>query len=181
MSSLAQFLTPLLALTLEWLGEPPTWAAVALPAVITARVLWLQGLSKWDWLAVIGGAGVSCAFSKITEVDGCLELHSPAIFACALVVVVGLRWYLPSAGRAFTMCWLVLITSDFVVMATNSSSFPSMQLPMGIGGAGFGDALFIEPVLVCIGLLALKWARSRGASRLATQASPLQLESASAS
>lgn len=88
-----------------------------------------------------------------------LQLHTTPLFIYGLLVLGGLRLYLPPPGKALAMAWMVLLCTDLGAMLMWAGGNPDVQLPLGIGGAGFGDALFVHPLIAAVGLMMLAHAR----------------------
>ena len=139
-----------------------------LPGTISAFAIWRHRLSLLEIGALLLGIAGACALSTIHEFEGGTELHATPVFTYALIIGAGLRWYLPPLWKSFALCWVVLVASDFIVMHLSADVVEGVRLPVGIGGAGFGDALFVEPLVLVAGLLALQYARYR--QRLRRQA-----------
>lgn len=154
-----------LQITLEWLKTPTTWYAVLGPGLFSVSYLLRSGASRIEALSVLLGAALSVYTSNLLEVDGALELHDPGWYCIGVLVLAGLRLYLPPAGKAYALCWLVLVLSDVTSMLLVSASYPEVQLPRGIGGAGIHDALYFKPMMLALGLLLLDWARRRHAAK----------------
>jgi hypothetical protein len=144
-----------------WLTLPPTWVAVVLPALLTGLFFWRQTPTRREWLFMLVGVVASVATAEMVVKGGDSELHWPPLFTAALLVSTGLRRYIPSTGKAFGMCWLVLIVTDILAAAWQGTSAQAASLPLGIGGAGMADALFFEPMMLTLGLLLLKAERER--------------------
>jgi hypothetical protein len=144
-----------------WLTLPPTWVAVVLPALLTAGFFWRQPPKGREWLFMLLGVVAGLATAEMVVRGGDSELHWPPLFTGALLVLTGLRLYIPATGKAFGMCWLVLIVTDTLAAAWHGTSAQVAYLPLGIGGAGVGDGLFFEPMMLALGLLLMKAERER--------------------
>lgn len=154
--------------TLDWLQESTTWAAVFLPAAVTAIALFKERFTRND-LLLLGLSVLAGIFSAHLEAGPEYVALYGRPWACwTLLVGAGLRLYLPGPLKAYALCWLSALTVDFAVMAQQGATVPSLELPLGIGGAGFGDALFIEPTACVLGLLLLSAARHWDNRRKAT-------------
>jgi len=145
--------------TSAWLGLPATWIAVLVPALVTLAAFIRHPVTRAELLAVLVGILATCASAKVTEVHGVLALHSTPWYTFALLLCAGLQWYLPPIFKGFGAVWIVLVVSDFIRMTWALATFPVIQLPLGIGGAGWGDALFIDPVVTALTLWALAFCR----------------------
>lgn len=151
--------------TLEWMTYPSTWVAVLGPALMSAWALRSARLSRLEALFLAWGVLVTHASAELRRVDATLELHASSAFAMVLVGLVGLRLYVPSPLRAYALTWLVLFVSDLTATAWLTRHMPEVNLPVGIGGAGFADALFVEPLVVAGGVWLLALARARAPAR----------------
>lgn len=160
-------LAPLAEATLEWLMQPSTWIAVLGPALISAWALGQRKPSLFEGLFLACGILVTHASAELREVGDYLQLHASSIFAMTLVGLAGLRLYLPNPLRAYALTWIVVFVSDVTATAWLSRDMPEVNLPLGLGGAGLGDALFVEPLIVAAGIWLLGWARGRTRPRWA--------------
>jgi hypothetical protein len=150
----------LLSRTLLWASFPSTWIAVVIPAVVSVYFFSRHRVSVKDLFLMLSGVAFGSMFSRLVEGPGSIELHLPPVFSITMITLTGLRVYTPPAGKLFSMCWLVLLASDFIVMAGPPLPLAAdVLLPLGIGGAGAMDALFVEPLVVALGALALHAAR----------------------
>ncbi len=127
--------------------------------------LWKQSWSWRDWALVAGGIVASVASSRLDLMGDVLELHATPWLAGFLLVLAGLRWYVPAVVKAVSVCWLTLLISDFLGMLKLAAGNTDVHLPEGIGGAGVTDALVFEPMMVALGFLLLKAAREHEARR----------------
>lgn len=151
--------------TQYWLAQPQTWVAVALPALISGVYLARERLNKLDLFLVFAGIMAETLLARLVEVEGTRELHTAPVFACLLAVLVGIRMYIPDIGKAYALTWVVSITSDFFgMMRLTSTVGEPVHLPIGIGGAGVGDALFVVPIVLAVGLAVLSLVRRQSAS-----------------
>ena len=150
----------LLARTGEWLAEPPTWAAVVFPALLCTLFIRKYGLTKWDFLAMILGVVAEGSVVHLQESDGVRQLVGTPLFSCSLLLVALSRRYELPVWKAASMAWMVLLVGDFSSMLRLGSQMPDVKLPLGIGGAGFLDALFFQPLMLAVGLELLGIARN---------------------
>lgn len=158
----------LLGATLEWLRNPATWVAVVLPGMLSIGCLlkWPPRRAETVWALLAVAA--SCASSRLVASEDTLELHGPSLYAMAVLALTGTRRYLPDTARAYSLCWLVLVLSDALSMLYLGIGRPEVRLPVGIGGGGFRDALFFQPLMLALGLELLKLARAWDQRRRAT-------------
>jgi len=142
-----------------WLSLPTTWVAIFIPALITVAMLLRHGLNRTEAVAMLAAIPWGCLLAQLKEVDGTLQLHTTPLFIYGLLLLGGLRLYLPPPGKALAMAWVVLLFTDLGGMMLWAGHRTDVQLPLGIGGAGFGDALFVHPLIAAIGLMMLAHAR----------------------
>jgi hypothetical protein len=152
--------SPIFGYIQHWLLQPQTWVAVVLPATLSLIFLTRHRVTALDLWLVFFGVLTETLTSQLQSVDGVYELHVQSWFACGITLLVGLRLYLPAIGKAYALTWLVSILSDFFSMTRLEPTLEGpLQLPIGIGGAGLGDALFVTPLLLAAGLWLLQCVR----------------------
>lgn len=153
------------AVTCAWLAEPSTWVAVLGPGVLSAWAFWRHSLSRREFLLLLLCIALGVLSSRLTEHDGMLALYSHPWLPLCILAGAAVRHYLPKALKAYAMCWVCAFGVDVVAMTVHSQRLPEVRLPYGIGGAGLGDGLFIEPLSVAVGLgllhLARRWDERR--------------------
>jgi hypothetical protein len=138
----------------SYLQQPATLRAVALPALV-ALWLWRRsrrcGERQPHAQAFILGTALSILFSVWVERGDELSLHMlPGYF---VAIVFAPARYRPSAARVYALTFLSLLTAD-VICAAQYFFFQVGHLPAdffrGVGGAGFGDALFWVPAFAAL-------------------------------
>lgn len=157
--------TATLAHTLVWLSSPETWLSVVVPGVLSVLALFAHKPGLRALLVLLAGTVLAVQTAELRYLDGALELHADAWTAGLLLFLAGARIWIMPAAQAFALTWLSGIVVDFWVMSGEHEYANSLRLPIGIGGAGAGDALFVEPVVVWAGMHLLAWVRRRHEAR----------------
>lgn len=144
-----------------YLREPDTLIAVLLPACAALLCLVLRAPGaclRLQLQAFVLGTASSVLCSFWVEVDGVLSLHM--LPGYALVLVLAPAEYRPGPPRAFAFTFFSMLMADVICAAQypllSTGSIPAWFYH-GVGGAGFGDALFCVPPCVA----AYAWASSR--------------------
>ena len=159
------FASPHVRILLAYLHAPETLAAVVLPGILSVAILLGYAsagrvsrrlMAVW-WAAL--PVSYLCAYWVITTETQTLYIFSAFSVACLFLLFF--RKSLPPAlAFALTFMSLLFVDMSHALARAMSGHFPIDRFYLGVGGAGWRDALIVVP-LITAGMVAYARLRIR--------------------
>jgi hypothetical protein len=146
-----------------YLSRPETGVAVLLPGVVSLGILAfyvhagkVSRRLQLLWLLALAVSFYSARWEFTLETD---QLYIYSAFSVACVVLLFRRVYVsPALAYALTFLSLWSVDITCALSRTVECGAPLWQFYVGVGGAGFRDALFLLPLLTAAAVI---YARGR--------------------
>ncbi len=147
----------------NYLSCPETRVAVLLPGVVSLAVLAFYARAgklsrrlQLLWLLALAVSFYSARWELTADAH---QLYIYSAFSVACLVLLFRRVYIaPALAYALTFLSLWVVDVGYALSRSLECDAPLWQFYVGIGGAGFRDALFLLPLLTAA---AVAYARSR--------------------